>query len=125
MSRGIFVTLFVLVATSGCSVYDVAAISADVALEILTGMNEGKDSTDNNPYNDPNWIWNYETSQCIRSETNKNDLDEQLDAAFDSIEKDQDFVVLPTGEEYAIEAPPSHKEPSSSPTAICLERELE
>ena len=88
-------------------------------------MNEGADSTGKNSYNDPLGFWDYETSRCIRSESKKNSVNEQLDAVFNVVKKGQESVLLPTGEEYPIEAPPSHNEPSDSPTATCLARDFD
>ena len=123
MFRRIIVIMFVLCTSVGCSVYDVVALSTDAALELFTDVNDGKSSRDNDPNNDPYRFWNSETSSCIRTETERNDLQQQLDAAFDAIEEDQDFVLLPTGEKYAINEPSSHEEPSVSPTALCLAQE--
>ena len=121
MNLRIFATLFILSATAGCSLYDVAATSTDLALDLFTDRNKGKKITDD----DYERVWNQDTSDCIRVETEKRDLEHGLDVMFERIENDKEFVVLPTGEKYPIEPHALREEPPLGPTGTCLAREAE
>ncbi len=121
----IFATLFILSATAGCSVYDVAAISTDLALNLFTDVNEGKDGGDFDPNNDPHMIWNYETSRCIKVETRKRGLEQSLDTMFERVEEGKEFVVLPNGEKYPVGPHARREDATSGPTRTCMAREAE
>ncbi len=101
-----------LFSISGCSFYDVATISADVALDLFTDVNEGK-----GPYDDDRTgFWNYETSKCIKIEKEKREISQQLDA----VEEGKDFVILPTGEKYPVPVRSAGDELILGPTRTCL-----
>jgi len=121
MNMRIFATLFILCATAGCSLYDVAATTTDLALDVFADRNKDKKVTDD----DYERIWNHETSHCIRVETKKRDLEQGLDVMFERIENDKEFVVLPTGEKYPIAPHALREEPPFGPTGTCLAREAE
>lgn len=121
MNLRIFATLFILSAIAGCSLYDVAATSTDLALDLFTDRNKDKKVTDD----DYQRIWNHDTSDCIRVETKKRGLEHDLDVMFERIEKDKEFVVLPTGEKYPIKPHALREEPPLGPTRTCLAREAE
>ena len=121
----IFATFLILSVTAGCSVYDVAAISTDVALNLFTDINEGKDGGDFDPDNDPNMVWNYETSRCIKTETRKRGLDQSLDSMFEKVEEGKEFVVLPNGEKYPVGRHAQREEPPLGPTRTCIARETD
>jgi hypothetical protein len=107
-------SLVLAFAISGCSFYDVAAISSDFALALFTDVNEGKAPHDD----DRILIWDPETSECIRDEKELRGISGQLDA----IEDGKDFVILPTGEKYPIEERSPSNESLQGPTATCLSR---
>lgn len=100
---------------AGCSFYDVAALSADLALELFTDVNDDKER------NDPDIIriWDYETSKCIVGEKEERKIVRQLDA----IERGKEFVVLPTGEKYPVNRRAASDDPELGPTAECLARQ--
>ncbi|MDH3621389.1 MAG: hypothetical protein OER91_10875 [Gammaproteobacteria bacterium] len=123
MVTRIFAALLIMCATAGCSVYDVAAISADLAVELFTDVNEGKSDQDHDPNNDPIRFWNPETSRCIYVETKTRNLDHGLDSMFDRFEEGKDHVVLPTGEKYPVGRHAERIEPELGPTRECQKRE--
>jgi hypothetical protein len=110
----------VLAACCACSVYDVAALSADAAMDLLTDVNEDANDTDGVSHNDSIRFWSSDVSGCIRSEKKRQALDAQLDGMFESIEQGQRYVLLPTGEKYAIDGPSPSVAGLSGPTATCL-----
>ena len=107
----ILIPLILLSVASGCSTYDVLALSADAALSLFD------DDAGKNSYNDDrNRIWDPEVSDCIQVQKSRNWISSQLDA----IEQDKDFVVLPTGEKYPVVRKQRLDEPMPGPTKKCL-----
>lgn len=98
----LIVTALIALASSGCSVYDVAAISTDLAIDLFTDVNEGKSQIDNDPHNEPLRFWNLQTSLCVKEVNRRKGLDESLDSMFGRIENGRDHVELPTGELYPV-----------------------
>lgn len=107
----ILIPLILLSLASGCSTYDVLALSADAALSLF------EDDDGRNSYNDDrNRIWDPEVSDCIQVEKSRSWISSQLDA----IEQDKEFVVLPTGEKYPVGRKQRLAEPMPGPTKKCL-----
>ncbi len=104
--------LFLALAASGCSFYDVATNAADAMAG--TGLFSDKDPH----YSEWDGLWNPETSRCIRDEKKLRPILRQLDA----LEEGKDYVILPTGEKYPLEKRAASDESMPGPTATCLER---
>lgn len=115
MSIRFFLPLVLLCTVSACSVYDVAALSSDVALALFTNVNEDKEVWDD----DVIQFWDYDTSKCIRVEKSRRSISQQLDA----IEEGKDFVILPTGEKYPTQSNSLDDEFLQGPTGYCLSQQ--
>lgn len=116
--RLLFTALFPALVT-GCSFYDVAALSADMALELFTDVNDDKDRDDPGAihFRDP------ETSRCIVLEKDKRKTEHRLTQQLETIEHGKDFVILPTGEKYPVNRHAAGSDPELGPTAACLARQ--
>ena len=125
MLRIASINLVVIAACSSCSVYDVTALSADAALDLFTDVNEDTNDTDGDRSNDSIRFWSSDVSGCIRAETKRQALDSQLDGMFEAVEQGQSYVLLPTGEKYAIDGPSSSTRGLHGPTATCLSNTAE
>lgn len=107
----ILILLVLLSAVAGCSTYDVLALSADAALSLFD------DDHDKSSYDDDrNRIWDSEVSDCIKVQKGQNWVTSQLDA----IERDKDFVVLPTGEKYPVVRQQPLDDSLPGPTKKCM-----
>ena len=95
---------------TGCSTYDVLAISADLAVAVFSD-----DDEDRSPGDDSHRFWDPAVSSCIRVEKSKNSIERRLDA----IERGKEYVVLPTGERYPV-TPAGAELPMAGPTEKCL-----
>ena len=111
MLTRVLIPLILFSLASGCSTYDVLALSADAALSLFD------DDAGKNSYNDDqNRIWDPEVSDCIQVEKRSSWISSQLDA----IEQNKEFVVLPTGEKYPVVRKQRLDEPIPGPTRKCL-----
>lgn len=117
MVKRLLAAIFLVFIASGCSFYDVAALSADAALLVLEGpkSKDERDRDDGEPV-----FWDAEVSQCIQSEKRSRTLESHLDAVFDAEEAGRDYVILPNGEKYPVGPLDPREEELQSPTAECL-----
>ena len=107
----LLIPFILLSVASGCSTYDVLALSADAALSLFD------DDDRKNSYDDDwNRIWDPDVSDCIQVEKSRNWISSQLDA----IEQGKEFVVLPTGEKYPVVQKQELDESMPGPTKKCL-----
>ena len=116
----ILVITMVSLAVSGCSFYDVAALTADSLLEIASGPDEKGEPKDDDDFHR---VWNAETSDCIQEEKGRQAITKQLNAIESkAIKEGKDYVVLPTGEKYPIDRYEWRGGPLIGPTGTCLIR---
>jgi len=116
--RLLFAALFPAL-VAACSFYDVAAFSADMALELFTDVNDDKEGDDPGAihFRDP------ETSRCIVLEKDKRKTEHRITPPLETIEDGKDFVILPTGEKYPVNRHAAGRDAELGPTAECLARQ--
>ena len=109
----------------GCSTYDAVGIPLDAALNLFTNVNDECGPRSKNPNKECVRLWKPETSYCIYKEKNDRSLEGSLDRLFAEVEAGQDYIELPTGEKYSVNATGPRKSYDASPTATCVAKERE
>ena len=116
-------SLVLALAASSCSFYDVATQTADAVLGTGSSSDNNAHTLEWPPRRVAVGVWNPDTSQCIKDEKKLRPILQQLDAIeAEALREGENFIVLPTGEEYPIDKRSLSEQQLPSPTYTCLKR---